>query len=205
MLKEVNNKFGDCIMKIRIKQNKSDDYEKVFKVRRMNYDYILVDYPNNNNIGIKSFKTEDVDLIGENKIDDFLINNQQYLKIELKRGISVAFYSALKEALKIELNEEPEVLNVLYDRYKVNKRGIWDKQIIVLVNNKDALEINASGQNFNKYSYNINISKIDKNEFINMCKEEIEKINLDIIAAKQKKKSFEIALNVYIQSNNHHI
>ena len=196
MLKEVNNKLGDYIMKIRVIQNTSDDHKKIFKVRRMNYDHILVDYPDNK--GIKSFKVEDIELIGESKIDDFLINNRQYLKIKLKRGISVAFYSALKEALKIELNEEAEELNILYDSYKVNKRGIWDKQIIILINNKEALEINASGQNFKKDSYNINIKKIPKDEFINMCKEEIEKIDQDIIAKEEEKRSFESALNVYL-------
>ena len=63
---------------------------------------------------------------------------------------------------------------------------------------EEALEINASGQNFKKDSYNINIKKIPKDEFINMCKEEIEKIDQDIIAKEEEKRSFESALNVYL-------
>ncbi len=194
MLKATNNKHGDYIMKIKVKNSKLQDFNKLFKVRRMNYDHILVDYPCEK--GIKSFKIEDVSLIGENKIDEFLIENPQYLKIKLKRGISVAFYSALKEALKIELNEEAEMLNILNDKYRVNRRGIWDKQIVILVNNKYPLEINASGQNFKKDSYNINIQKVNNNEFIIMCKEQIEKINLDIASKKEEKRAFETALNL---------
>lgn len=196
MLKVTNNKLGDYVMKAKVSKNILDDYNQSFKVRRMNYDHVLVDYPINS--GIKSFKLEDVELISENRIDDFLISNKQYLKIKLKRGISVAFYSALQESIKIELNEDAEVLNVLYDRYKINKRGIWDKQLIILVNNKYPLEIDASGQNFRKDSYNINIRRIEQSEFIEICREEIKRIELDISEKEKEKESFQEAIDIYM-------
>ena len=40
-------------MKVKIINNKLEDYEREFKVRRMNYDQVVVNYPSEN--GIKVF------------------------------------------------------------------------------------------------------------------------------------------------------
>ena len=84
-------------MKVKIINNSLEDYNNEFKVRRMNYDQIIVNYPSGT--GLKKFEYDDVECISENEIDSFLIDNRIYLKIKLKRGISVTFYNALNEAL----------------------------------------------------------------------------------------------------------
>ena len=180
-------------MEIKIINNKLEDFEQIFKVRRMNYDHILVNYPIGN--GLKCFNFNDVKCIGETKIDEFLIENREYLKIKLKRGISVAFYSALKEVLELEIDEEAKRLNVLIDKYKVNKRGIWEKEIILVINEKTPVEVNASGRNFRKDSYNIDIRKIEKDDFLELCNVEIERINKEIDIMKLEINSFETAKN----------
>lgn len=180
-------------MEIKIINNKLEDFERIFKVRRMNYDQILVNYPTGN--GLKCFNFDDVECIGETKIDEFLIENREYLKVKLKRGISVAFYSALKEVLELEIDEDAKRLNVLIDKYRVNKRGIWEKEIVLFINEKIPVEVNASGQNFKKDSYNIDIKKIKKDDFLKLCSAEIERINKEIDIMRQEINSFETAKN----------
>lgn len=168
------------------------DYGNEFKVRRMNFNQIVVNYPTGT--GLKSFSFEDVDCRSENEIDDFLMSNKEFLKIKLKRGISVIFYSALKDSLENEIGEDVKNLNVLRDKYKVNKRGIWEKELIVLVNKIFPLEIISSGKNFKKDSYNITTSKIERENFLEICHEEIDNINKDILAKNVMLSAFREAI-----------
>lgn len=165
-------------MKIKIINTKLEDYNNIFKVRRMNFNEIIVNYPSGN--GLKSFIFEDVQCISENEIDEFLINNREFLKIKLRRGISVAFYNALKESLTLELIEDIQNINVLRDKYKVNKRGIWDKELIIFINKYYPVEVIASGKNFKSDSYNIIINRIEKENFLELCHEEVKKIEHEI-------------------------
>ena len=155
-----------------------DDKGKEFKVRRMNYDEVIVNYPTGT--GLNSYKYDNVELISEGEIDDFLIYNKEFLKIKLNRGISIFFYKALKESLEEEVNEELEDFNLLRDRYKVNKRGIWDKEIIGVINNKIPVQVIASGQNFKREGYSILINRIPTNDFLESATEEICKIREEI-------------------------
>lgn len=171
-----------------------DDYGNEFKVRRMNFNQIVVNYPTGT--GLKSFSFEDVECRSENEIDDFLISNRQFLKIKLRRGISVIFYSALKDSLENEIGEDVKNLNVLRDKYKVNKRGIWEKELIILINKIFPLEVISSGQNFKKDSYNITTSKIEKENFLEICHEEINNINKEIVAKN-------VILSVFVEAIDH--
>lgn len=193
MLKGRNTKLGDYIMEVKVINNKLEDFERVFKVRRMNYNQVLVNYPMGN--GLKCFEFNDLEFIGETKIDEFLIENKDYLKIKLKRGLSVVFYSALKNSIESEIHEEAKRLNVLIDKYRANKKGIWEKDIVIMINEKFPIQINASGQNFRKDSYNIEIRTIQKDDFLRLCNGEIERINKEIDTRKLEIGSFETAIN----------
>ena len=70
-----------------------EEFEREFKVRRMNYDQVVVNYPSN--IGLKVFDKKDVEYIKQTEIDEFLIKYSDFLKIKLNRGISIALYKAL--------------------------------------------------------------------------------------------------------------
>ena len=58
-------------MKVKIINSNSEDYQKELKLRRMNYDQVVVNYPNEK--GIKVFDKVEVEFITENEIDEFLI------------------------------------------------------------------------------------------------------------------------------------
>ena len=165
-------------MKVKIINSNSEDYQKELKLRRMNYDQVVVNYPNEK--GIKVFDKGEVEFITENEIDEFLIKYSDFLKIKLNRGISVALYKCILDTIKNELKIDFKSLNLLIDKYIVNKRGIWEKEILCVINDIMPIRIVASGQNFKKSGFNININEISKEEFLEICAFEIKKINKEI-------------------------
>lgn len=164
-------------MKVKVIVN-NEDFEKEFKVRRMNYEEIIINYPTGS--GLKNYTYDEVELISEGDIDEFLLDNKEFLQIKLNRGISVFFYRALKEALEEEINEELKDLNVLRDKYSVNRKSIWDKEIICVLNYKYPVIVRASGRNFRREGYSILIERLEKNIFLESSKNEINKILKEI-------------------------
>lgn len=155
-----------------------EEFEREFKVRRMNYDQVVVNYPSN--IGLKVFDKKDVEYIKQTEIDEFLIKYSDFLKIKLNRGISIALYKALLESIEAELDIIFENLNLLKDKYEVNKRGVWEKEILAVINYKIPVKLITSGQNFKKSGFNISIEIIEEKEFFEICKFEINKIQEEI-------------------------
>lgn len=164
-------------MKAKVIAN-NEDLGREFKVRKMNYNEIVVNYPTGT--GLKNYKYDEVELISEGEVDDFLKENKEFLRIKLNRGISVFFYKALKDSLEEEADDELKDFNLLRDRYKVNKRGIWDKEIIGVINNKIPVKVVASGQNFKREGYSISVNRIDISDFLESSIEEINKIREEI-------------------------
>lgn len=155
-----------------------EEFEREFKVRRMNYDQVVVNYTSD--IGLKVFDKKDVEYIKQTEIDEFLIKYSDFLKIKLNRGISIALYKALLESIEAELDIIFENLNLLKDKYEVNKRGVWEKEILAVINYKIPVKLITSGQNFKKSGFNISIEIIEEKEFFEICKFEINKIQEEI-------------------------
>jgi len=165
-------------MKVKIINSNSEDYQKELKLRRMNYDQVVVNYPNEK--GIKVFDKAEVEFITESEIDEFLIKYSDFLKIKLNRGISVALYKGILDTIENELKSDFKSLNLLRDKYVVNKRGIWEKEILCVINDIMPIKIMANGQNFKKSGFNINIDEISTEEFLDICAFEVKKINKEI-------------------------
>lgn len=165
-------------MKVKIINSNSEDYQKELKLRRMNYDQVVVNYPNEK--GIKVFDKVEVEFITESGVDEFLIKYSDFLKIKLNRGISVTLYKCILDTIENELKIDFQGLNLLKDKYAVNKRGIWEKEILCVVNNNIPIKIMANGQNFKRSGFNINIDEISTEEFLEICVFEIKKINKEI-------------------------
>ena len=155
-----------------------EEFEREFKVRRMNYDQVVVNYPSD--IGLKVFDKKDVEYIKQTEIDEFLIKYSDFLKVKLNRGISIALYKALLESIEAELGIIFDNLNLLKDKYEVNKRGVWEKEILAVINYKIPVKLITSGQNFKKSGFNISIEIIEEKEFFEICKFEINKIQEEI-------------------------
>lgn len=159
--------------------NKDDaQYGNEFKIRRLNYDKIILLYPNRE--GTKDFSYNDVEIISEGEIDDFLIQNKDLLKIKLNRGISIMFYRFLLSELEEEISDKVFEINLLRDKYKVNKRGIWEKELVMVVNKINILKIMASGSNFKKEGYSITLQRLTKDEFLDGAIGEINRLKKEI-------------------------
>ena len=89
----------------------------------------------------------------------------------------------------------PQKHGAPYHKYKINKRGIWDKEILVNVNNRFPLEIQASGQNFKRDGYNIIINKVEKDIFLEVCRTEIENLEKEIDMKNKVITSFRNAIS----------
>ena len=165
-------------MIVKIVNTECEDYNKEFKLRRMNYDQVVVNYPDSK--GIRVFNKDSVEFITEIEIDEFLVKYNDFLKIKLNRGISVALYKAILDTIENEYNIEFKSLNLLKDKYAVNKRGVWEKEILCVINEIIPIKINASGQNFKKSGFNIKVEEVNKEEFFEICSLEIKKINKEI-------------------------
>lgn len=165
-------------MIVKIVNTECEDYNKEFKLRRMNYDQVVVNYPDSK--GIRVFNKDSVEFITETEIDEFLVKYNDFLKIKLNRGISVALYKAILDAIENEYNIEFKSLNLLKDKYAINKRGVWEKEILCVINEIIPIKINASGQNFKKSGFNIKLEEVNKEEFFEICSFEIKKINKEI-------------------------
>lgn len=165
-------------MIVKIVNTECEDYNKEFKLRRMNYDQVVVNYPDSK--GIRVFNKDSVEFITEIEIDEFLVKYNDFLKIKLNRGISVALYKAILDTIENEYNIEFKSLNLLKDKYAINKRGVWEKEILCVINEIIPIKINASGQNFKKSGFNIKVEEVNKEEFFEICSFEIKKINKEI-------------------------
>ena len=165
-------------MIVKIVNTECEDYNKEFKLRRMNYDQVVVYYPDSK--GIRVFNKDSVEFITETEIDEFLVKYNDFLKIKLNRGISVALYKAILDTIENEYNIEFKSLNLLKDKYAINKRGVWEKEILCVINEIIPIKINASGQNFKKSGFNIKVEEVNKEEFFEICSFEIKKINKEI-------------------------
>ena len=165
-------------MIVKIVNTECEDYNKEFKLRRMNYDQVVVNYPDSK--GIRVFNKDSVEFITETEIDEFLVKYNDFLKIKLNRGISVALYKAILDTIENEYNIEFKSLNLLKDKYAVNKRGVLEKEILCVINEIIPIKINASGQNFKKSGFNIKVEEVNKEEFFEICSFEIKKINKEI-------------------------
>lgn len=165
-------------MIVKIVNTECEDYNKEFKLRRMNYDQVVVNYPDSK--GIRVFNKDSVEFITETEIDEFLVKYNDFLKIKLNRGISVALYKAILDTIENEYNIEFKSLNLLKDKYAINKRGVWEKEILCVINEIIPIKINASGQSFKKSGFNIKVEEVNKEEFFEICSFEIKKISKEI-------------------------
>lgn len=183
-------------MKVKIINKESEDFGRQFDVKRINYDQVIVSYPTGN--GMKTFSSRDVEYITECEKDELLLKNRFILKIKIPRGVGSFFYKALIDSIEEEINGQLYDINLLKDIYKQpSKRGRWEKEILLQANNTTPLNILCSGENFRKNSYNINIYRLNKEEFIERCRFEMSEVEKQIKRRRDLIKHYEMAINSY--------
>ncbi len=170
-------------MRIKIINEKLSNYNDEYKVQSMNYDMVVVD-DNNERTAVN---IEDVKLIPETKIDKLIVSYSDILKVKLNNYISAALYAALIEGIEGETNSRLDSLEVLKDEYKISKRGIWDKKLVIVVNNSIPLDVTVVGEKYAE-KFSITFKEINLNDFIEGCFENIKHIKKEI---EEKEKSID--------------
>jgi hypothetical protein len=183
-------------MKIRVINQELSEFNHDYKVRNINYDMVVVEENNKT----YSFVMEDIELISENKYDELILKYKDILKIKLGHNISVALYSALVNCIEGKIDGKLMSLNVLKDEYNISKRGIWEKKLVVVVNQSVPLDIIVIGEKYSE-KFSITLKDITLQDFIEGCSESIKHIRKDIEEKENDIKACKRAINEVLNNS----
>lgn len=169
-------------MKIRVFDKNSVYYNMIFSVDKASYEKISCKYDDKDIV----FNFSDVELIGENVFDELVISYRELLKINLKKEMSHFILFKLISCLEETFKEKIDALEVIKDKDFKIKKGFYDKRLILLVNKKNPVQVNIIGTNYSK-NIDIDITRIEQEEFYALLNDELEKINLDISKSLEQK------------------
>lgn len=184
-------------MKVKVINQELSDFNHDYKVKNINYDMVVAE----DDKETIPFSMEDVELIPENKYDELILEYKDILKIKLGKYISIELYAALINFIEERIKGKLRSLDILKDEYNINKRGIWEKKLVVVANDYLPLDIIIVGQ---KYSdeFSITFKDIILNNFIEGCSEEIDHLRREI---EEKEKDIKIYKRAIKNVLNHSI
>ncbi len=185
-------------MKIRVVNHELSDFNRNYKVKSINYDMVIAEEDKE----VVPFAMKDIELIPENKYDNLLIEYKDILKIKLEHNISKALYSALINCIEERINEKLKKLDVLEDKYSISKRGIWEKRLVVVVNNGIPLDIIVIGEKYAE-EFSITFKDITLQVFIEGCNENIKHIKKEIEEKENDIKAYKRAIDEVLKNSVH--
>jgi len=162
-------------MKIKVINNELPYYNKELVVIKINYDMIVAKTEEKK---IK-FRKKDVILIAENLNEEIIVKYEDLLKIKLDKTISNFFYTELIDKLKQVLFKDISNIEVLLDKYKIIKKGLWEKKMILVIDEVVPFEVIVIGKNYSR-SFDIVIKEITLKDFVENCLLEIEMLNKEV-------------------------
>lgn len=162
-------------MRINIINEKLSNFNQSFKVKSMNYDMVLVKY----NDEAEIFNIDDVELIAESSYDEMILEYKDILKIRLDKGISPALYEAIINFIENKIDGKMESLEVLKDEFKAIRKNMWEKQLVVVVNNSMPFQIIIVAAKYAK-EFSITFKDITLQNFIEGCSENMECLKKEI-------------------------
>lgn len=168
-------------MKIKVINSELPLYNEILKVKNMNYHMVIAE----RNGERLPLNMEDIELVPENKYEGFIEKHKDILKIRLNREISPAMYKALIDCIEDKITGRFESLEVLSDSYKISKRGIFEKNMVLVVNKSLPVEVTVVGAKYSK-EFSITFKDIDLQSFIEGCGEDIRCLKKEI---EEKRKS----------------
>ena len=115
----------------------------------------------------------DIEVTCEEEWERSILDNKEILQIKKPYGASYFMYYALLNALLLHFKGPVKNFLIIQDEDNY-KTGIWTKEIKAVINGRPVL-INISGSKY-KNVFDIYINDINKKEFEEECKREIEKV-----------------------------
>jgi hypothetical protein len=174
---------GEFIMKIRIINQELSSFNHDYKVKNINYDKVVVE----DNGRTIPFSMKDVELIPEGKYEKIILEYKDLLKIKIDTNISPALYAALADYIGNKINNKLENLEVLRDENKPIRKNMWEKRLVVVVNNSIPLHITIIGTKYSN-EFSITFKDITLQNFIEGCSEDIRHLRKEI---EKKEKDLE--------------
>jgi hypothetical protein len=175
---------GEFVMKVRVINQELSDFDHDFKVKNINYDMVVVE----DDKETVPFSMEDVELIPENKYDNLILEYKDILKIKLGKYISMELYAALINFVEEEISGKLKTLDVLKDEFNINKRGIWEKKLVIVANDYVPFDVNIIGEKYSR-KFSITFKEIALENFIKGCTEGIELLKKEI---EEKEKDIKV-------------
>lgn len=190
------------VMKIKITNKELQNYNEIFKVQKMYYDFVVVEDQKGKST---TLKRGDVKFIPEYEQENILLKCKDIVKIKLDKGMTMLFYKALINCIEENINKKVKAIIVLKDNYRVIRRGLWEKSLLLVINDEIPLEIKVVGKNYD-VMFDINIRNLKQEEFLEQCDFDMEQINMDIDSRekliKTYKKTIKKVLNKQAKGNN---
>jgi hypothetical protein len=177
--------------------NKSIDSTKGhLKVLSINYDFVVVQI----NDDKKVLRRDEVELIFENDSEKILNQYEDILKIKLNKGMTFAFYPTLINFIEDIVGRKVEQIDVLEDEFKFIKKGIWEKNLLIVINNLRTFKISAIGQKYGD-NFSFTIKEINLSNFLKEYELKIKALEDEIKERQILKNKYEETLKNVINNS----
>jgi hypothetical protein len=184
-------------MKVKIINNKLSHYNEELKVQKLNYDMVEVQSDDEK----LYYNQEDVKIIPENEYEKAILRCKDIVKIKLNRGISLLFYTSVLDNLEKTIGSKVESIDLLKDDYRPLRKGLWEKLLLVVVNEEYAFTIDVTGKSFGN-NFDVIIAERRLEDFIDECKVEIEWLENEIEDRNKLICRYKKAIKDVISNNN---
>lgn len=177
--------------------NKSIDSTKGdLKVLSINYDFVAVQI----NDDKKVLRRDEVELIFENDSEKILNQYEDILKIKLNKGMTFAFYPTLINFIEDIVGRKVEQIDVLEDEFKFIKKGIWEKNLLIVINNLRTFKISSIGQKYGD-NFSFTIKEINLSNFLKEYELKVKALEDEIKERQILKNKYEKTLKNVISNS----
>ena len=183
-------------MRAKILDKSIDSTKEELKVLSINYDFVAVQI----NDDKKVLRRDEVELIFENDSEKILNQYEDILKIKLNKGMTFAFYPTLINFIEAIVGRKVEQIDVLEDEFKFIKKGIWEKNLLIVINNLRTFKISAIGQKYGD-NFSFTIKEINLSNFLKEYELKVKALEDEIKERQILKNKYEEALKNVINNS----
>lgn len=183
-------------MRAKILNKSIDDAKGDLKVLSINYDFVSVQINNDK----KVLRRDEVELIFENNSEKILNQYEDILKIKLNKGMTFAFYPTLISFIEDIIGSKVEQIDVLEDEFKFIKKGIWEKNLLIVINNLRTFKISAIGQKYGD-NFSFTIKEINLSNFLKEYELKVKALEDEIKERQILKNKYEKTLKTVINNS----
>lgn len=176
--------------------NKSINDTGDLKVLSINYDFVAVQMSDDK----KVLRRDEVELIFENDSEKILNQYEDILKIKLDKGMTFGFYPTLINYIEDIVGRKVEQIDVLEDEFKFIKKGIWEKNLLIVINNLRTFKISVIGQKYGD-NFSFTIKEINLSNFLKEYELKIKALEDEIKERQILKNKYEETLKNVINNS----